>query len=102
MLSIYWLCLTVLRNTCRNAKRVNQSFINNLYIYKHMDYSKVVSKERMEKAAVALKANGNFEVYIEETGEAAKERVLSLIPQSAEVMNMTSVTLDTIGLAQAI
>lgn len=63
-----------------------------------MDFSKVVSKDRMEKAAAALRANANFEVYIEENGEAAKKRVLALIPSGAEVFTMTSVTLDTIGL----
>jgi hypothetical protein len=67
-----------------------------------MDFTQVVPKESMEKAAGALKANAGFDVFIVETGADAKEKVLSLIPGGAEVMTMTSVTLDTIGLAKEI
>jgi hypothetical protein len=37
-----------------------------------------------------------------ENGEAAKKKVLELVPKGAEVMAMTSVTLQTIGVTQAI
>src|SRR6185369_3280496 len=72
------------------------------YIFIIMDYSQTVSKERIEKAAAALREHGGFEVYIAETGEDAKQRVLSLIPSGAEVMTMTSVTLESIGLTKEI
>lgn len=67
-----------------------------------MDYNQVVSKERMEKAAESLRANGGFEVYFAENGADAKQKVLSLIPAGAEVFTSTSMTLDTIGLAKEI
>lgn len=49
----------------------------------------------------ALKANG-FEVYVAENREVAKQKVLELIPAGAEVMNMTSMTLEVINLAKSI
>ena len=49
----------------------------------------------------ALKANG-FEVYVAENREVAKQKVLELIPAGAEVMNMTSMTLEAINLAKSI
>lgn len=52
-----------------------------------------------EKTITALQSNG-FTAYCVETGEAAKQKALELIPRGAEVMTMTSVTLDTIGLAR--
>ena len=44
--------------------------------------------------------NRGITAEVLDTGEMAKERVLSLIPEGAEVMTMTSVTNNTIGLAQ--
>lgn len=67
-----------------------------------MDFSKIVSRDRIEKAAAALKANGNFDVVVAENGADSKNKVLALIPAGAEVMTMTSVTLDTIGLTREI
>ncbi len=48
-----------------------------------------------------LKAN-NFNVIVTENGVEAKDKVLELIPQKSEVMTMTSVTLETIGLIKEI
>lgn len=50
----------------------------------------------LQKVKTALEHNG-FTVSIVETQEEARKKVLELIPQGAEVMNMTSVTLDTIS-----
>lgn len=61
------------------------------------DFSKLASREQVERAIKALKANG-IEAEFVETGEDAKRRVLELIPANVEVMNMTSVTLDTLGI----
>ncbi|TSC87538.1 MAG: hypothetical protein G01um10147_516 [Microgenomates group bacterium Gr01-1014_7] len=60
-------------------------------------WNQLVNKESIDKAIKALKANGIDAKFVETANEAKKE-VLSLIPEGAEVMNMTSVTLDTLGL----
>jgi hypothetical protein len=57
--------------------------------------------QTIETTIAALKSNG-IAAYCVETGEQAKKTVLELIPEGAEVMTMTSVTLDTIGLSQAL
>jgi len=46
----------------------------------------------------ALKANG-IDVFVAENRQEAKKRVLEILPQKAEIMTMTSVTLDTIGIS---
>ena len=53
------------------------------------------------KTIDALKQNG-VDASIVVTGSDAKEKALSFLPEGAEVMTMTSVTLDTIGLTQEI
>lgn len=55
----------------------------------------------IQKTIAALKDNG-INAIIVETKEEAKEKVLSLIPEGSEVLNMTSVTLDSIGLPEII
>ena len=64
-------------------------------------YKEVMSKEQIERAMAALEANGIKAVYAE-SEQVAKEKVLEMIPEGAEVMNMTSVTLDTLGLSEVI
>lgn len=63
------------------------------------DWNQIPDQKTIEKTAAALQANG-FNVVIAETGEEAKQKALELIPQGAEVMTMTSVTVDTIGLSK--
>jgi len=63
-----------------------------------MAYDKPASAEIVNKTAEALKKNG-FEVIIAKDGADAKAQALKLIPHDAEVMAMTSVTLDTLGIA---
>ena len=53
------------------------------------------------KTIAALAANG-FDAEVVETLEDAKERVLELIPKGAEIMNNTSLTMDTIGVTKEV
>lgn len=55
----------------------------------------------IEKTIHSLKQNG-VDASVVMTGAQAKEKALSIIPDGAEVMTMSSVTLDTIGLTQEI
>jgi len=59
-------------------------------------WSQLPSDDAIEKAAKALTENG-FEVEVVDSSEEAKRKVLKLIPEGAEVMTMTSRTLDSIG-----
>lgn len=58
----------------------------------------MASKEQIQRAVKALGTNG-FKVEVAENGEAAKKKVLELLPQGAEVFTMTSQTLEAIGVA---
>ena len=60
-------------------------------------WNTLATKEQIDTTIMALKGNG-IEAEFVSTREEAKEKALSLIPPGAEVMNMTSVTLDTIEL----
>lgn len=59
----------------------------------------MASERDLVTAVEALKKNG-FDVVVVENGEAAKAKALELIPEGAEVMTMSSVTVDAIGLAK--
>jgi L-lactate utilization protein LutC len=65
------------------------------------DFGKLATDKSINKAKEALEKNG-IKVLIVENGVKAKEMVLQMIPQGAEVMNMQSVTVATIGLADEI
>lgn len=64
-------------------------------------WSELASKQSIDTAIKALEANG-FQVIVAENGESAKKIALGLIPEGAEVMNMTSVTLDAISVSSEI
>lgn len=64
-------------------------------------WDQLASDETIEKTITALQTNG-IDAYVVETGAEAKKKILSLLPASAEVMTMSSVTLETIGLVQEI
>jgi len=64
-------------------------------------HTTVASDEQIKKTVEALKANGIDAVVVENTNEA-KELVLNTIPADAQVMTMTSVTLDQTGILEAI
>lgn len=53
----------------------------------------------MKDLVLALKNNG-MDALVVESGQEAKKKVLKLIPKGAEVMVMSSVTLETIGLTE--
>lgn len=61
----------------------------------------LASDASIKRAADALKANGIDVIVIESGAEAAK-KVFELLPKGAEVMNMTSETLDVIGVSKEI
>lgn len=65
------------------------------------DWSKLASNESIQKAIDALKANG-INAIVVETGAEAKNKVIEMLPKGAEVMSMSSVTLDTIGITKEI
>jgi hypothetical protein len=64
-------------------------------------YNTIPSDETIDKVCRALTANG-MEAFVVENSEKAKLKVCEILPQGAEVMNMTSKTLDTIGVASLI
>lgn len=66
-----------------------------------MDWTKLADDQTIQKTANSLKERG-FEVMIVETGEEAKQKALEIIPQKAEVMVMTSLTLEKTGIAKEI
>ncbi len=66
-----------------------------------MDYSQLALTEKVTEVISALEKNGITSEFVE-NAKAAKERVLSLIPDGSEVLTMTSVTLEQTGIAEAI
>src|SRR5438105_2188315 len=66
-----------------------------------MNWDTLVDEQALSKTVEALKKNGMNSVVVEK-GEEAKKKVLEMLPEGAEVMNMSSVTLDTIGLSEEI
>lgn len=53
--------------------------------------------QTLEKTVAALKENGVNAIVVE-NGEEAKQKFHEIIPEGAEVMDMTSITLSTLGL----
>lgn len=66
-----------------------------------MQWDTLASEESLNKTITALK-NASIESIVVETGAEAKKKVTELLPKNAEVMQMTSVTLDTIGVSEEI
>jgi LUD domain len=65
------------------------------------EFSELASEERIEATAAALERNGVRAVVVG-TGEEARRQVRSLLADGAEVFNNTSVTLESIGVAEDI
>ena len=61
----------------------------------------LASEESINKAVAALKANG-IDAIVAENGAAAKKKVFEILPLGAEVMTMTSMTLDALGITPEI
>jgi len=66
-----------------------------------MAYDKLAPREAVEKSVKALEKNG-IKTLIVPNKNAAKEKVLALLPKGAEVMTMSSVTLEQTGIRDAI
>lgn len=66
-----------------------------------MQWNTLANEESLNKTITALKENG-IESIVVETGEDAKKKIVELLPKNSEVMTMTSVTLDTIGVVQLV
>lgn len=64
-------------------------------------FDQLVSQEQIDRAVAALAGNG-MKAYVVADAAQAKAKALEIIPTGAEVMNMTSVTLDTVTLVQEI
>lgn len=64
-------------------------------------FARLASDERINKVTAALTANG-IQVHVVDTGAEARELVFLTLPPGAQVMNMTSRTLDVIGVAKEI
>ena len=65
------------------------------------NWDELADPESIAKAVDSLKTNGINAVVVENS-EDTKKKVLELLPQDSEVMTMSSVTLDTLGLAKEI
>lgn len=66
-----------------------------------MNYTTLPSQDIVTKAIEALKANG-IQAESVSSSQEAKTRALNLIPKGAEVMPMTSITLNQTGIADEI
>lgn len=65
------------------------------------NYTQPATDEQIAKTVRALEQNG-ITVKVVNTAEEAKSEALSQLPEKAEVMTMTSITLDTLGLTEEI
>lgn len=66
-----------------------------------MKWDKLASDAEIQTTIKALKANG-IDAVVVENGEDARKKVLDILPKGAEVMGMSSTTLDTINVSKEI
>ncbi|HSW89420.1 MAG TPA: LUD domain-containing protein [Patescibacteria group bacterium] len=66
-----------------------------------MTWTTIPTDEQIGEAIAALQKNG-FDAIVVNTGADAKAKVVELVPKGAEVMTMSSVTLETIGVTKEI
>lgn len=66
-----------------------------------MQWDKLATEDSLNKVIASLK-NAGIESVVADSGEDAKKKVLDILPKNAEVMQMTSITLDTIGVSHEI
>ena len=64
-------------------------------------FGELASGGQLKEAVIALEKNG-FDVEVVESGVAAKEKILGILPEKAEVFTMTSQTLEQIGLSEVV
>ncbi|MEM4255175.1 MAG: LUD domain-containing protein [Candidatus Norongarragalinales archaeon] len=65
------------------------------------EWDELADDFEIEKTVSSLKANG-INAFVAGNAEEARKKVLELIPEGAEVMNMTSATLESAGIAKEI
>lgn len=71
----------------------------NLSLSPNLEFAKLATDARIQNVTHALEANG-IKVLVTETAEEAKQIVLNLVPQGAEVYANLSKTLEVMGLAE--
>ncbi|HEX9502737.1 MAG TPA: lactate utilization protein [Patescibacteria group bacterium] len=64
-------------------------------------FAVIPADETINKTVESLKANGIDAMVVENSAEA-KKKLFEIIPEGAEIMNNTSITLDTIGATEEI
>ena len=64
-------------------------------------WNQLANQKMIEETMAALKSNG-INAHVVENRETAKKKVLELLPEGAEVMTMTSMTLEAINLDKEI
>jgi hypothetical protein len=64
-------------------------------------WARLASDEQIDRTAAALEANGMRAIVVD-TGDEARHQVFKLLPVGAQVLTMTSRTLETIGVAEEI
>lgn len=64
-------------------------------------WTKLATEEEIKKTTKALEANG-IKTVVAENGKEAKEQVIRMLPENAEVFTMTSMTLESVGLDKEI
>jgi len=65
------------------------------------NWSELAGDESIAKTIENLKTSG-INAIVVENGIKAKEKVLEMLPKNAEVMSMSSVTIETLGIAKEI
>jgi L-lactate utilization protein LutC len=66
-----------------------------------INYADLASEAQIERTMEALEAN-NIHVILAENGAEAKKKVFELFPPTAEIFSSSSVTLNTLGIAEEI
>ncbi|MBI4050297.1 MAG: LUD domain-containing protein [Candidatus Doudnabacteria bacterium] len=64
-------------------------------------FGQLASDETIQKTIAALKDNG-IEAVAVQNSEAAKRKAFEIIPEGAEIMNMTSMTLESLSVVKEI
>ena len=65
----------------------------------NLKYGELADDAAIEKVEAALKANG-IKAFVAASGEEARKKVLEIVPEGAEVMTMSSQTLEALGLVK--
>src|SRR5258708_39322909 len=66
-----------------------------------MKWNILANDDSITRTIDALKQNG-IDAFVVASGEEAKNKIAEMLPKKAEVMQMTSITLDAIGVSKMI